>query len=125
MPASDFSFKASKESSLDRFSAWMKAKYSEPRQPGQRGASKIKEGKNPKTWIPSQIDSIIDTGKVSAEFFAEIQSFKEDEKYSKLSQEVINSAFKKNNPQEYEKFIALLNKAREDALKVKLAEEKK
>jgi|688.fasta_scaffold44313_4 hypothetical protein len=123
MPASDFSFKASKESSLDRFSAWMKAKYSEPRQPGQRGASKIKEGKNPKTWIPNQIDLIINTGKLSVEFSAEIESFNEDEKYSGISQDDITRAFKKKNPQKFAEFEAMMNEAKELAYKELLQRE--
>ena len=123
MPASDFSFKAPKDSSLDRFSAWMKTKYSEPRQPGQRGASKIKEGKNPKTWIPNQIDLIIKTGEISTEFSAEIESFNEDEKYSGISQDDINRAFKMKNPQKFAEFEAMMNEAKELAYKELLQKE--
>lgn len=123
MPASEFSFKAPKDSSLDRFSAWMKTKYSEPRQPGQRGASKIKEGKNPKTWIPNQIDLIIKTGEISTEFSAEIESFNEDEKYSCISQDDINRAFKKKNPQKFAEFEAMMNEAKELAYKELLQKE--
>lgn len=124
MPSSEFSFKASKDSSLEQFAIWMKNRYSEPRQPGQRGAVKIKDGMNPKTWIPGQIESILKTGKISAEFSAEIKQFNQHQKYSSLTQQEIDSAFKKNNPSEYERFSALIEKAREDALKLKLSEEK-
>lgn len=124
MPTSDFSFKASKDSLLERFAVWMKTKYSEPRQPGQRGAAKIKDGMNPRTWIPAQIESILKTGEISPEFTAEIERFNYDQKYSNLSQDEINAAFKRKNPQEFEKFMAMINQAREDALREKLASEK-
>lgn len=123
MPASDFSFKASKESSLERFSLWMKSKYSEPRQPGQRGAAKIKDGKNPKTWIPEQISRIISSGQISQEFVAEIKAFNDDEKYKQVSEEMIHALMKKKNPQKFAEFEAFINEAKEDALKKLLAGE--
>lgn len=124
MPAStSFSFKASKDSSLDRFAAWMKTKYSEPREPGQRGAARIKDGKNPKTFIPDQISSIISSGQISPQFTAEIKAFNEDEKYRQVSDEMIHASMKKKNPQKFAEFEAFINEAKEDALKKLLAGE--
>lgn len=122
MPAStSFSFKASKDSSLDRFAAWMKTKYSEPREPGQRGAARIKDGKNPKTFIPDQISSIISTGELPAQLIAEIKLFKDDQRYEQITDDMVHAQMKKSNPQDYAKFIALLEKAKEDALQEHLA----
>lgn len=124
MPASDsFSFKASKDSSLDRFASWMKSKYSEPRQPGQRGASKIKDGMNPRTWIPAQIESIISTGKLPQQFSAEIDAFNEDQKYSIVSQEDVMRHAKRLSPQKFEEFQEMLNKARELAYRESIAKQ--
>lgn len=122
MPASDsFLFKATKDSTLDKFAYWMKKKYSEPRLQGQRGATKIKDGMNPRTWIPSQIETIISTGKLSRQFLAEIENFNEDQKYISVSQEDVMRHARKIAPQKFEEFQEMLNKARELAYQESLA----
>jgi hypothetical protein len=123
VPVSDsFSFKAGKDSDLGKFSSWMKSKYSEPRVAGQRGAAKIKDGMNPRTWIPDQIGIIIKTGKISDRFLSEISSYNDDQKYSAFSRDDILNEMKKKNPQDFQKFYELMMQARESLLMSKSSE---
>jgi len=121
VPVADFTFKASKDSQLESFATWMKKHYSEPRQPGQRGAARIKEGMNPKTFIPIQIESIISTGKISEDFLAEIERFKDSQKYEGLTQDEIFASLKKIFPQDFDQIIKKVEQAKADAHKTKVA----
>ena len=112
-----------KDTSANNFAAWMKEKYTLPRKEGQtRGAAPIQDGMNPRTWIPRQLDYIIQNGKISDEFASEIAEFQEHVKYKEISNEDVMEQLQRDlDPVKFKEFAAALEAAKAGALKRKIA----
>jgi hypothetical protein len=125
MPAATdpLQLKLLKETAANDFAVWMKEKYTLPRKEGQtRGAAPIQDGMNPKTWIPKQLDYIIQNGKISDEFASEIAAFQEHVKYKEITNEDVMEQLEKDmDPVKFKEFAAALEAAKAGALKRKIS----
>lgn len=110
-----------KETPANKFAAWMKEKYTLPRKEGQtRGAAPIQEGMNPKTWIPNQLNYIIENGEISPAFREEIADYQSARKYESLTEaEVMAQLAKKMGAEKFDEYQEMLQQARMAALKAK------
>ena len=128
MPAASeaLALKLLKDTAANKFAAWMKEKYTLPRKEGQtRGAAPIQDGMNPKTWIPSQLNYIIENGKLSDEFASEVAEYQEHVKYEKISEQDVLKELEATLPEnEFKKYMDVISAAKTSALKKAIAKER-